>query len=507
MRLERSRNLIQNLKWGLLYRLSGLLIPFVCKAAIIRIFGINYLGLNSLFASIISTLNLAELGFGSAIVFFMYKEIAEDNTDKICALLNYYKKIYRIIGLIILLLGLLLLPFIKYLIKRDIPEDINIYIIYLITLSATVVSYFLFAYKTSILTAYQKESILYKIRAAVLISESVLEILAIFVLKNYYMYISVSVIAAIVNNIMAECYIRKNYNQYTPKGEIDKKEKKEIETKTRGLICYKIGSVIVGSADSIVISAFLGLTISGLYGNYYYVLTLLFGLLAVYYNSFRAGLGNSFVTETVEKNYQTFQQLQFMQGWIVGFCTICLLCLYQDFIALYAGEKNVLEFGIVVCICLYMYSWKIQDVIHVLKEACGYWTKDKYRPLIGAIINLCLNVITVHFIGLYGVVLSTVFEAVAIDLVWAPKAIYKEYFKKSRKEYYLLLSACLLDFLCMGIPTFLLTSIINFNSHVFNLICKAAICVVVPNLVFILKNNKKEEFFAIKERILKIIRR
>ena len=188
MRLERSKNLIRNLKWGVLYRLSGLLIPFVCKAAIIRIFGINYLGLNSLFASVISTLNLAELGFGSVVVFFMYKEIAEENASKICALLNYYKRVYRIIGTIVLLVGLALMPFLKYLIKKDIPADINIYIIYVITLAATVLSYFLFAYKTSILTAFQRESVLYKIRAAVLVSESIAQILAIFVLKNYYAY-------------------------------------------------------------------------------------------------------------------------------------------------------------------------------------------------------------------------------------------------------------------------------------------------------------------------------
>ena len=507
MRLERSRNLIQNLKWGLVYRLSGLLIPFVCKAAIIRIFGINYLGLNSLFASIISTLNLAELGFSSAIVFFMYKEIAEDNTEKICALLNYFKKVYRIIGLVILFLGLLLIPFLKYLIKRDIPNDINIYIIYLITLSATVISYFLFAYKASILTAFQKESVLYKIRAIVLVTESIIEIFAIIVLHNYYLYISVSIIAAIANNILAECYIKKHYQQYIPKGAISKKEKKDIEIKTRGLIYYKVGSVIVGSADSIVISAFLGLTVSGIYGNYYYVLTLLFGLLAVYYNSFRAGLGNSFVTETVEKNYQTFRQLQFVQGWIIGFCTICLFCLYQDFIALYAGPQNILSLGIAGCMCIYLYTWKIQDIMHVLKEACGYWTKDKYRPLIGASVNLILNIITVRIIGLYGVILSTVFEAVVIDLIWAPKAIYKEYFNRSRKDYYCLLLECVFDLLCMGIPTYLLTMIINSDSHLVNLISKAAICIIIPNTVFIIKNYKKEEFSAIKKRLTKIIHR
>lgn len=506
MRLERSKNLIRNLKWGVLYRLSGLLIPFVCKAAIIRIFGINYLGLNSLFASVISTLNLAELGFGSVVVFFMYKEIAEENASKICALLNYYKRVYRIIGTIVLLVGLALMPFLKYLIKKDIPADINIYIIYVITLAATVLSYFLFAYKTSILTAFQRESVLYKIRAAVLVSESIAQILAIFVLKNYYAYMAISIAAAVANNLLADSYVRKHYPEYKPYGKLTKEERREIGEKIKGLIFYKIGGVIVSSADSIVISAFLGLTISGVYGNYYYVLTLLFGLLAVYYTSFRAGLGNSFVTESIEKNYRTFQQLQFMQSWVIGFCAVSMLCLYQDFIAVWAGEDHMLSFGVAGCMCLYFYCWKIQDVVHVFKEACGYWTKDRFRPLIGALMNLCLNIILVQFIGLYGVVLSTVFEAVTIDLIWAPKAIFAEFFQKSRKEYYKLLAACVIDLICMGVPTFLLVLLVKTHSHVLNLFIKAIICLVVPNLIFVIKNHKKPEFAAIKARMKKLIR-
>lgn len=505
MRLERSKNLVQNLKWGVLYRLSGMLIPFVCKAAIIRIFGINYLGLNSLFTSIITTLNLAELGFSSAVVFFMYKEIAEENGEKICALLNYYKHVYRIIGTVVLTLGLALLPFLKYLIKKDIPADINIYVIYLLTLSATVLSYFLYAYKSSILTAFQRESILYKIRAAVLFAESLAQIAAIFVLKNYYAYMAVSVLAAAANNLLANRYVRTYYPQYDPHGKLSRDERRAIGEKIKGLIYYKIGGVIVSSADSIVISAFLGLTVSGIYGNYYYVITLLFGLLAVYYTSFRAGLGNSFVTETVEKNYQTFKELQFMQSWLIGFCTVCLFCLYQDFIAVYAGKANMLETGIMACMCLYFYTWKIQDVVHVFKEACGYWTKDRFRPLIGALVNLCLNVLTVRYIGLYGVVLSTVFAAVTIDLLWAPKAIFEEYFAKGRKVYYLLLLGCVVDLLCMGVPAYLLTSFVNTGSNVLNFFIKAAICFIVSNAVFVLKNHKKPEFDALAARIKRFL--
>ena len=506
MRIERSKNLMHNLKWGVLYRMSGMLIPFVCKAAIIRNFGINYLGLNSLFTSIISTLNLAELGFSSAVVFFMYKEIAEENSEKVCALLNYFKQVYRVVGTVVLTLGLALLPFLKYLIKKDVPEDINIYVIYLLTLAATVISYFLFAYKNSIITAFQKEAVLYKIRAAVLLSESVLQILAVFVLKNYYSYIAVTVLAAAANNIIADRYVRTNYPEYKARGTLSKAERRAIGDKIKGLLCYKVGGAFVSSTSGIVISTFLGLVASGVYGNYYYVLTLIFGILAVYYSSFRAGLGNCYVTETMERNFDTFKQLQFMQSWIIGFCAISMFCLYQDFIAVYAGEENTLDMGIVWCMCTYFYCWKIQDVVHVFKEAFGYWTKDQFRPLVGGVMNLCLSVLLVQIIGLHGVVLATIIQACTIDLLWAPKAIFAEYFQKSRKVYYTLLAKCFLDLAVMGVPTALATSFVDTGNHLVNFFLKAAICVVVPNVMFVIKNYRKSEFAAVKVRLKKLIR-
>lgn len=507
MRLERSKNFVQNLKWGLVYRFSGILIPFICRAAIIRIFGINYLGLNSLFTSIITTLNLAELGFGSAVVFFMYREIATENSEKICALLNYYKRVYRTIGMIVLVAGIALMPFLKFLIKKDVPTDINIYVIYLITLFATVISYFLFAYKNSILTAFQQESVLYKIRALVLVTESLLQIVTIFVFKDYYAYLLVTVAAAAANNLMANHYVRKYYPQYDPHGKLSKEERREISKKIEGLLFYKVGGVVFNSSGSIVISACLGLNISGMYGNYYYVLNLLFGMLAVYYTSFRAGLGNSFETETVEKNYNTFQQLQFMQSWIIGFCTVCSLCLYQDFIAVYAGPENLLDMGLVICMCLYLYIWKIQDVVHVYKEACGYWTKDRFRPLVGALINLALSFALVPFLGIHGIVIPIILVSLFVDLIWAPKAFFAEYLKKSRKEYYRLLLLGLLDLAVMLVPTYVICVFINTDSYWLNLLFKLMVCGIVPNVMFVLKNLRKRELATIKRHLIGMLRK
>ena len=492
--------------WGTIDRVASLLIPFICRTAIIQIFGINYLGLNSLFTSILSTLNLAELGFGSAVVFFMYRTIAEEDVTKTNALLNFIKTVFRIVGTVVLVAGLLLLPFLKYLIKADIPAEINIYTIYLLTLASTVLSYYLLSYKTSIFRAHQRTDIIFKISTIVTVTEKILQLVFIFICKNYYLYIAATLIACFINNTLVYIASRRQYPQYTASGKLPKAEQKELFAKVRGLFMYKIGNVVSSSADSIVISAFLGLSIMGKYGNYYYVITTLMGFLGVYYNSIRAGIGNSIVTDSLDKNYRDFKTFQLLQNWLVSWCAICLFCLLQNFITLYAGKDNLLPFGYTVCLCLYFWIWKIQDIVYTFKEASGLWSQDRYRPLIGAGVNLCLNVILVQFIGLYGVILSTVLASLIIDLPWAPRVLFKEYFGFSPKGYYKMLLVGFVQMLIMLLPTYLLCRLICLESVFLQLCIKAVICLVIPNTLFIAMNFRKAEFGSIMRKIKGILK-
>ncbi len=506
MKIERTRNATRNLFWGIISKIVGLIVPFICRGAIIRIFGINYLGLNSLFSSILYTLNLAELGFGSSIVYFMYQAIAMDDTKKICALMEYYKKIYRIIGSVILGLGLLIMPFLPFIIKKDIPNDINIYWVYLLTLSGTAVTYFLFAYKNSILVAFQRNDIVSKISTIIMLIERFVQLYFIIIVKNYYLYLGATVILNAVNNIVVARYADKLYPDYRPTGNISQDEKKQIGEKIKGLFLYKIGGILLSSGSNIIISSFIGLTVAGIYGNYYFVVSTLFSFLAIYYSSIRAGLGNSIAVDTIEKNFEDFKLLQFLQNWICGWCTVCLLCLFQDFIQLYAGEKNKLPIGLVVCICCYFYFWKVQDIVHVYKEASGLWDTDKYRPLTGGFINFLLSCILVQFIGLYGIILSTIFVLIFIDIPWASHVLLKECFHKSQFEYFKMLAIGTIETLIMIIISYLICFKISCPSLLGLLFVKAIICIFIPNIIFVMFNIQKTEFHVTVNRVRSILK-
>ena len=260
MKIERTRNATRNIIYGTIAKIYQLLVPFAVRTAMIYVLGAEYLGLGSLFTSILSVLNLTELGVGSAMVFSMYKPIAEDDTPRICALMSLFRKYYRIIGSVILVVGIVITPLIPKLVKGDVPDGISLIVLYWLNLGATVLTYFLFAYKNSLLSAHQRLDVGNKISMIITTLQYALQIGAIF-LKNYYLYVIVALLTTALNNIVTAVIVDKMYPKYKPVGKLDKKEIKIINRRIRDLFTAKIGGVVVDSADSIVISAFLGLTV------------------------------------------------------------------------------------------------------------------------------------------------------------------------------------------------------------------------------------------------------
>ena len=171
MKLERTRNAARNVAFDGTLEIVNMLFPFVIRSVMLHYLGTEYLGLNGLFKSLLSFLNLAELGVGSAMVFSMYKPIAEDDTPTICALLRLYRTAYRVIGLIVAAAGLLLMPFLPNLIKGDVPAGMNLYVLFLMNLGNTVVTYWLFAYKGSLLQAHQRRDVISKVSLAARMAE------------------------------------------------------------------------------------------------------------------------------------------------------------------------------------------------------------------------------------------------------------------------------------------------------------------------------------------------
>ena len=432
-KIERTKNATRNIIFGVILRAYQIIVPFLMRTAMIYLMGVQYLGLNSLFTSVLQVLNLAELGVGSAMIYSMYRPIAEDDNTTICALMKLYRTYYRLIGLIIAVVGCILTPFIPKLISGDIPQGINIYILYLLNLGATVLSYWLFAYKNSILQAHQRTDIVSKVTLITNTIQYVLQLFVLWIFKNYYLYVIVMLVTQALTNIVTAIMADKIYPQFKPKGELHKEEIHQINQKIRDLFTAKLGGVVVGSADTIVISAFLGLTTLAVYQNYYFIMNSICGFITVIFSAITAGIGNSLVTESSEKNYNDFKKFTFIICFILCICCCCFVGLYQPFMKLWVGKKFMLSFSFVILFCILFYCLELAMVWATVKDAAGLWHSDRFRPLIGACANLIMNIVLVQVIGLYGIILSTVFSYIFISMPWLIHNLFKFLYNEGEK--------------------------------------------------------------------------
>ncbi|MCI6652048.1 MAG: oligosaccharide flippase family protein [Ruminococcus sp.] len=494
MKIERTKNAKRNVIFGTALKLYQILLPFLMRTAMIYCLGVQYLGLNSLFTSILQVLNLAELGVGSAMVFSMYKPIAEDDHKTICALINLYKWYYRIIGAVVLVGGVLIVPFIPNLIEGDIPSDINVYVLYLLNLGATVLTYWLFAYRNSILQGYQRNDVASKVTIATDTVKYALQIGALFIFHNYYYYVIAILLTQAIGNIATAVISKKMYPQYDPKGKLPKEEVKKINGRIRDLFTAKLGFIIVNYADTIVISAFLGLTVLAVYQNYYFLMTAVIGLMTVIFQSCTAGIGNSIIVETKEKNYLDFKKFTMLISWVSGICTCCFLCLYQPFMELWVGKDLMLSFSVVICFCIYYFVYEINQLINTYKDAAGMWHEDRWRPLVTALTNLVMNLIMVQFWGIYGVMLSTVLSTVFVGMPWLIHNLFTVVFE--RKQLLGYIKTLFFYVIIVAISCFVCGFICSFiNLSIFvTLIVRGIVCVIVPNIIYLVAFRKKKEF-------------
>ena len=493
MKIEKTKNASRNIIFGVLLKIYQILLPFIMRTIMMYTIGVEYLGLNSLFTSVLQVLNLAELGVGSAMVFSMYKPIAEDDSKTICALMNLYKLYYCIIGWIILIIGLVLTPFIPKLISGKIPLNMNIYILYMLNLFATVLTYWLFAYRNSILQAHQRNDVASKVTLGTETIKYILQIIALIFFHNYYYFVMVLLFTQILNNLFIAGAAKRIFPEYVPEGKLSKEEIRQINGKIRDLFTSKLGYTIVSSADTIVISAFLGLTVLAQYQNYYYIMSSIIGFMSIIYASITAGVGNSMLTKSIDKNYEEFRTFTLLVSFVNGICCACFISLYQPFMTLWMGKKLLLPFSLIVLLCVYFWIYEYIMMASVYKDAGGIWHQDRFRPLISGAFNLVFNLCTVKFIGLYGIVLSTIVSMAIISAPWITSNIFGLIFKRSPFMYVSKLCYYAFSAIVASFVSYSIVGLISIDGWI-GLIMKAIVCITISCTIMVLLFLKINEF-------------
>ena len=451
-------------------------------------------------------LSLADLGFGSAMVYAMYEPIANDDKESICALMHYFRKIYIIIGIVVLLIGIATMPFIKYFINGKVPDDINLYVLFLIYLTNTSTSYLMFAYRASIFSAYQREAVNFKIQLFTNLSMYIIQIVSLMTFENYYLYIIVIPAFTILYNFIRYRYAMKEYPTINCKGNITIKQKAQIKKNISALLLHKIGNVTVNTLDNIIISAFLGLVILSDYNNYYYLISAVTSMVLIFFNSITAGIGNKIITSDIDKIQKDFYDIFYLNAFVVSVSTVCFFNMFQDFIVVWVGSESLLNRITMVMICVYFFIHTIRRTIIAYRDGAGMWYDNRLQPIVSALLNLVLNIVTIQYIGINGVVLSTVLSMVIVDIPWETKKLINNLLKMETKSYYYRFVLYLGITIITCILSCIMIKWLDLHNLIVRLMCECIISLIISIGGFVIVTKNMSEYRRFKGRVRRIIK-
>lgn len=495
--MSRLENTGKNFIYSFLSTILTAVTSFVSRTVFIHTVGVSYLGANSLFTNILSMLSLTELGLSSAIGFSLYAPLAKRDAATIKSLMRFYKNAYRIIALVITVLGLVLMPFLGFLIKD--PGDIrHIPFIYSVFLYNTVVSY-LFTYKTTLLTADQKGYVMTNMTMVINVVTVVIQTVVLLVWKNYFVYL---ILGAVINTTQWFFINRRIYSIYPYLRDKDVRpltegERKTIATNVKAMIFHKFGELCINQTDNLIISSFISIAAVGIYNNYYMIINIINRFAQSVFNAATASLGNLIATESCEKQYEVFKRYNFLGFWIFGWTGLCLYVLLTPFVKLWLGNDYLID-GLTLCLVMVNYYLVgMRVTVGNVKMAAGLYAQDQWAPIVQAVINLVVSIVAAMRMGLPGVFLGTVISSICVPCWYRPLVVYKYAFHKPVREYF----SRYFIYLVVVVANVLLVLTINRNIIVplalpeiaeFGLM--AIICACVPNGIIIALFHRTEEF-------------
>ena len=493
MNKGRTYNGIRNVIFTFMGTIFNILLQFVGRTFFVKLLSAEYLGLSGLFADILNVLALSELGIGSAMVYALYKPVAENDTEKIKSLMALYKKMYLCIGGIIFAIGAAITPFLHYLIK-DMPDISLIHVYYLLYVFNTGISYF-FVYKKSLIICYQEEYVATVVTMFASICNRLLQIVVLILTRNFFFYLLVQIIFTFLENFVDSIIADRKYPYLKERSvtKLSKEDIAEIKKNIKAMMAHKIGTVVVKSTDSMIISKMLGLSILGLYSNYNLIIYNLTAVIQKMLWTLTASLGNLVAEEDREKSKKVFNNILFMTFWIYCFCSISVFCLINPFITLWLGKSYVLQMPAVAIFAVCFFIEGIRQPALIMRDATGVFYNDRYKPIAEAVVNLAVSVPLTYKMGIAGVKLGTIISYVTVALWIEGYVLYKYYFKQKVSAYLRKLVLFLLVLVGLGGTTYLLCDLVKL-SGVLNLIVRAAICVGYPNLIIILVCRKRPEY-------------
>ena len=511
--MSRTNNSLKNIRYAALLKLAVVLVNFLARRAFTTVLSDAYLGLNGTFSNILSMLSLAELGVGTAITYSMYKPLADHDDTQLLGLMSLYRRFYRIIGIVIAVIGAALTPFLPVLIHDHAALNVpHIQLIYLLFVFDSALSYF-FVYKQSIITADQKQYIVTLYQNVIMICTIIAQIIFLLLTKNYFVYLGLKIGGTLLTNLL----LARKSNRLYPFLKNRQLEPLPVETRTtsskniRATLMHKIGAVVVFETDNFLIMYFIGAIAVGFYTNYLMITQGLMNVFAMVFRSLTASVGNLCAEEDKTHARTVFWRLDFFTRWLYGFSAISLLVLLNHFIgSIWLTEKYLFSFPIVLLITANFYLTGMRQSVLTFRDAMGLYWYDRHKPIAESLINLGVSIALVKPFGIAGIFIGTFVSSITTCVWIEPYMLFKHGFRSPVGSYFLKYAVHALCTVILGFATWQICALLPLSGLV-PFIGKLAVCAVVPNLGYLLLYGRTPEFrYAVdlaKSRLDRILHR
>lgn len=511
---SRTTNTVINFASGILGLLISILMQFVVRTVFIHTLGKSYLGINGLFTNVLTMLSLAELGFGSAILYKLYAPLASGDEHKITLLMYFYKKVYRVVGVIILGLGICLIPLLPYiirdydkLIELGIPT-ILIFVLYLLKTSST---YFFFAYKSAIIRADQKEYVISFVTYICIILMSVTQIIALIVYPNFEVYVIISIIEVIIQNFICARIADRMYpyiNEKCP-DVLPLAERKGIFKDCYALLILQINGVVLKATDNIVLSIFLGIEMVGYYSNYYVLYTTVTALFSRVFESAAHSIGNLHTTKDKKHEYDVYKAVVFVTAILGSTAGVGIAACSDELVSIWIGSSWIIPQPFAILMGIETFTLALRLSLSSYRSSLGLFQQMKYRPVASMIINLVLSVILVNVWGICGVLVGTIVADWTTTMWFDPLVIHKYGFGKKSlvKSYYARVMKYLIVTLAVGFGNYMFCKKILVGYGILSFLVHALVCgITVPCVMMAISANTTEGKY-VKEILKRCLRK
>ena len=503
---SRTLNSKRNIIAGVLDKCVVPVFALVVNSAMVRHFSVEYIGLIGTFSAVLQVLNLAELGFMTSMTVNLYKPLKEGDVTAVRGILAYFRRVYRIMGLVFLLLGLAVCPFFKLMFEDTGAIRENIYILFLLYLINRAAGFFLFAHKEALLNAAQRFDMIQIVHIITYVGRCSLQLAAIAVLRNVYLFALVLILSTVLYHISLNIISKRKFGQYYPEGKIDEEIKNRNRKQVAGLSVSNILGVSRDSLNTIMVSSFLGMYAAGQYSNYCAVYDAVIGFFLVITKAIMSSIGNSLVSESVEKNYSNLTKIEFLHNIAVVACSAYMISLYQPFMRLWMGEELTLADPVMMLFVLYFYIRAMSEVRNAYFSALGYWWQARWLFLAEALMNIVLMYFLGKKYGMAGILIAPCITLLTVNYVGITDLMFREYFGAGRGKYY-----------CNRIIYTLMTVVISFSAWyccglvsfegIPGLMVKAGVCtlvivITVPALMYLLKREYMKESVSFIKQII-----